>query len=77
MHLKTDLRRICLQVSGEKSPIVECMGYDTLHLLPMSIPAGRQKTTLEQGTLRNAAIRHFDQERAALAKDLVASLEAL
>ena len=41
----------------------------------MSISAGCQMTALELETLRNAAMTLSEQERAALAKDLVASLD--
>ena len=41
----------------------------------MSISAGYQMTALELETLRNAAMTLSEQERAALAKDLVASLD--
>ncbi len=41
----------------------------------MSISTGCKMTALELETLRNAAMMLSEQERAALAKDLVASLD--
>ena len=51
------------------------MGWNILHRLPVSFSAGYQMTALELETLRNAAMTLSEKERAALAKDLVASLD--
>jgi putative addiction module component (TIGR02574 family) len=52
------------------------MGWNILHHLMIPGFTECQMTALELKTLRNAAMTLSEQERAALARDLVASLDS-